>query len=210
MLRLHNLPSAADAALAIRDQFQSFGIEGLNYSVCFSARADYFSGIRSFAEPAVRFHSKVYLAPFTLDETNEYVQAVFASQPDDTHELAQWLYEKTLGHPYFLAFITQQLLTLARGSVPVSPARHWPEVFQQLEKEKFCSDLGQVSDRENELLRAIAKSRDQEFTPGQFVKQPEYVYFRRLTEKALLIRTGRGKYKLYHPLFRLFLQGLKA
>lgn len=54
---LHNLRDTADIALALRDQFQSFGIDGLNYSVCFSARSDYFSGIRSFAEPAVRFYN---------------------------------------------------------------------------------------------------------------------------------------------------------
>ena len=206
---LHNLPSAAHAALAIRDQFQSFGVEGLNYSVCFSARADYFSGIRSFAEPAVRFYNKVYLAAFTFGETSGYVQAVFGTKPDYARPLADWLFDKTLGHPFFLAFISRQLLVHSRGSLPVSPSRHWPEIFGQLEKEKFSSDLGQVSDREKELLRAIAKSPGEEFAPGQFVKQPEYVYFRRLTEKGLFVRTGRGRYKLYHPLFREFLRQTK-
>jgi len=102
---LHNLPRTIHAALTLRDQFQAFGIEGLNYSVCFSAKADYFSGIRSFAEPAVRFYNKLYIPPFTLEETNDYVAAVFGGKPDDTHLLANWIFEKTLGHPFFLAFI---------------------------------------------------------------------------------------------------------
>ena len=42
----------ADLALTIRDQFQSFGIDGLNYSVCFSARPDYFVWL---AEPSSWF-----------------------------------------------------------------------------------------------------------------------------------------------------------
>src|SRR5437667_11256301 len=33
--------SKSDLALTIRDQFQFFGIEGMNYSVCFSAKPDY-------------------------------------------------------------------------------------------------------------------------------------------------------------------------
>jgi hypothetical protein len=68
---LHNLatPTVQDTALIIRDQFQSFGIDGVNFSVCFSARRDYFAGIRSFAEPAVRFYNKCFLEPFTLEET---------------------------------------------------------------------------------------------------------------------------------------------
>ena len=69
---LHNLatPTVQDTALIIRDQFQSFGIEGVNLSICFSARRDYFSGVRNFAEPAVRFYNKCALEPFTLEETN--------------------------------------------------------------------------------------------------------------------------------------------
>jgi len=198
-----------DAALILRDQFQSFGIEGLNYSVCFSAKADYFSGIRSFAEPAVRFYNKLYISPFTPEETNDYVRAVFGGRPDECDPLANWLFEKTLGHPFFLALVSRKLLAYARSSVPTSPARYWPEILKQLEQEKFSCDLGQVSERENEILRALAKSFEHVFAPGQFVKQSDHVYFRRLTRKGLLIRTRRGKYKLYHPLFRLFLQGLQ-
>src|SRR2546429_1669671 len=34
-----------------------------------------------------------------------------------THHLSQWLYAKTFGHPYFLAFVSRQLLALAHGSL---------------------------------------------------------------------------------------------
>jgi hypothetical protein len=201
--------SKADLALILRDQFQWFGIEGLNYSVCFSARADYFSWVRSLAEPAFRFYERLYLASFTLEETTEYVQAVFVPQPRKTRELAKWLYEKTLGHPYFLAFVSQQLLARGRGSPAESPARLWPEIFRQLEREKFSSDLVQLSEKEIELLLAVAKSHDLEFSPAQFAKQAHSEYFSGLIDKGLLILTARGRYKLYHPLFKLFLQGLK-
>jgi hypothetical protein len=76
----------------------------MNFSVCFSAKPEYFSGVHSFAEPAVRFYSKLVSAPFTFGETSEYTRAVF-EQKANVQSLAQWLYEKTLGHPYFLAFI---------------------------------------------------------------------------------------------------------
>ena len=76
---LHNFvgPGTGGIALTLRDQFQEFAIHGLNYSLCFSARADYFSEIRAFAEPAVRFYDKFYLASFTPAETREYAAAVF-------------------------------------------------------------------------------------------------------------------------------------
>jgi len=47
----------------------------------FLGSIDYFSAIRSFAEPAVRFYTKFYLEPFSAEETTEYAEAAFR-----THE----------------------------------------------------------------------------------------------------------------------------
>jgi AAA ATPase domain len=205
---LHNLatPTVQDTALIVRDQFQSFGIEGVNLSVCFSAKRDYFSGIRSFAEPAVRFYNKCALEPFSLQETVEYTCAVFGSTGLDSQKLAEWLYGKTLGHPYFLAFISRELWSHYHTR-PFANAMHlWPVVFSRLEQGKFNTDLAQLSEKEVALLRAVAQSDHDEFTPAPFVQMFPHQYFKRLAEKGLLIRAGRGRYKLYHSLFRQFLQ----
>jgi len=103
--------SKSDLALTIRDQFQFFGIEGMNYSVCFSAKPDYFAETKALAEPAVRFYTKVYLEPFTFEETIEYTRSVFGTSPDPSAMIAAWVHEKTLGHPYFLAFTIQSTTT---------------------------------------------------------------------------------------------------
>jgi hypothetical protein len=97
------------------------------------------------------------------------------------------------------------LFALAHGSL-VNPEALWPAIFKRLEHEKFRSDLAQVTEREVQLLRDVAKAGNDEVSPRQMSNQYERKYFRRLTEKALLLRVGRGRYKLYHPLFRLFLQ----
>jgi len=192
---------SGDTALTIRDQFQALAVDGMNFSVCFSAKADYFSGIHSFAEPAVRFYNKIILAPFTFEETSEYTRAVFDCQAN-VQIIAHWLHDKTFGHPYFLAFISRELL--ARGSG--SPAHHWREISAKLEREKFESDLAQLSEKDIALLRALAAREEHELSPTPFVKQFQYEYFRRLTDRGLLIRSGRGRYRLYHPLFREFLR----
>jgi len=199
---LQNLSLASgDTALIIRDQFQAFASEAMNFSVCFSAKPDYFSGVHTFAEPAVRFYSKLVLAPFTFDEAFEYSKAVFGAEAN-VQALALWLYEKTLGHPYFLAFICRELL--ARGDD--SPSKLWPEISAQLEREKFQSDLAQLSEKDIALLRTLAVTEQDEFSPTPFAKQFQHEYFGRLTDRGLLIRAGRGRYKLYHQLFREFLR----
>ncbi len=191
-------------ALALRDQFQEFAIHRVNYSICFSARSDYFSNIGSFAEPAVRFYDKVYLSSFTPQETREYTAAVFG-ESTQLVELFHWLYAKTSGHPYFLAFVSRQLLALARTHL-CEPERLWPAIFKRLEQEKFRSDLAHVTEKERQLLREVARAENDEVSPRDLNGQYDRNYFMRLTEKSLLVRVGRGRYKLYHPLFRQFLR----
>src|ERR1700745_3983268 len=71
--------SKSDLALTIRDQFQFFGIEGMNYSVCFSAKPDYFAETKALAEPAVRFYTKVYWELFPAEEPIQYTRSVFGA-----------------------------------------------------------------------------------------------------------------------------------
>ncbi len=205
---LHNLatPTLQDSALIVRDQFQSFGIEGVNLSVCFSAKRDYFSGIRTFAEPAVRFYNKCALEPFTPEETLQYTRAAFGSTGLDSLKLAEWLHSKTLGHPYFLAFISRELWSHYHVRPFANAASHWPVVFSRLEQVKFSADLAQLSEKEIALLCAIAADDVDEFHPAKLVRKFHPQYFKRLGEKGLLIRSARGRYRLYHPLFRQFLQ----
>jgi 3-methyl-2-oxobutanoate hydroxymethyltransferase len=102
--------------------------------------------------------------------------------------------------------ITEQVAGLAPAATTLEAAHHWPDIFERLEKEKFRADLAHVTDREVQLLRALARSDDEEISVKEFDERYERIYFSRLSEKGLLMRTGRGRYKLYHPLFRLFLQ----
>ena len=86
----------------IRDQFQSFGVEFMNYNVCFSAKPDYFAGTKALAAPAVRFYTKFCLEPFTFEETLEYARSVFGLPLNISQRVAAWLHEKTWGTRIFL------------------------------------------------------------------------------------------------------------
>ncbi len=120
--------------------------------------------------------------------------------------MAEWLYRKTLGHPYFLAFISRELWGQYHAR-PFRDAAHlWPLIFSRLEQCKFNTDLAQLSEKEIALMRVTAETGNEEFNPTPFVQKFQYQYFKRLTDRGLLIRAGRGRYKLYHPLFRQFLQ----
>jgi hypothetical protein len=107
-----------------------------------------------------------------------------------------------------MAFICRQFAQLAYGDDKLDATEHWHEIFHRLEKEKFSADLAQVTEREVQLLRALARCEQQEINRKQFADYAR-IYFTRLTDKGLLTRTGRGHYRLYHPLFREFLRQTK-
>jgi len=198
--------SKADLALTIRDQFQSLGIESMNYSICFSAKPDYFAETKGLADPAVRFYTKFYLDPFTLDETLDYARSVFDLSLDTSTTVAAWLHEKTLGHPYFLAFVCKYLATTTGQIQPDKLEPIWPAIFDQLGREKFRSDISQLSAREFEFIHQFANLSENELATEHYTSKFRREYFARLVEKGLLIRTARGRYKLYHHLFLKFLQ----
>ena len=104
--------------------------------------------------------------------------------------------------------ICRQYQRLAHAGDKLDAAEHWDEIFRRLGKEKFSADLAQVTEREVQLLRALARCEEQEVNRKEFADYAR-IYFTRLTDKGLLIRTGRGHYRLYHPLFREFLRQTK-
>jgi hypothetical protein len=75
-----------------------------------------------------------------------------------------------------------------------------------LGREKFRSDVSQLSAKELGLIHQFASLGEEEVSANDFTSKFQREYFARLVEKDLLIRTGRGRYKLYHSLFREFLQ----
>jgi hypothetical protein len=198
--------SKSDLALTIRDQFQFLGIEGMNYSVCFSAKPDYFAETKALAEPAVRFYTKIYLEPFTFEETIEYTRSVFGALPETTATIGAWLYEKTLGHPYFLAFVCKRLSTQKGQTHPHKLGAIWPAIFDQLGREKFRSDISQLSVKELALAQQFASLAERDTPAHHLTGKVHGEHIARLVEKGMLIRIGRGRYKLYHPLFREFLR----
>jgi predicted transcriptional regulator of viral defense system len=96
---------------------------------------------------------------------------------------------------------------MQRGGIAASATQ--PFDFRRrvaINSNEFRSDLAHVTEREVQLLRDVANAPIEEIGPRKLSNQYERKYFSRLTEKALLQRVGRGRYKLYHPLFRLFLK----
>jgi len=85
----------------------------------------------------------------------------------------------------------------------------WPTIFDQLGREKFRADIAELSAKELGLAQQFASFSESDIQAHHLTGKIHREHRARLVEKGVLIRTGRGRYKLYHPLFREFLRQTK-
>lgn len=85
--------------------------------------------------------------------------------------------------------------------------KHWPSIASSIEKTLFIGHLNRALDKERELLKKIASLDETSVSPSMIkgIKGTPML-FSRLEEKGLLIKKERGKYKLFHPLFKEYLK----
>ena len=97
-------------------------------------------------------------------------------------------------------------MATAKQIQPHKLETYWPAILDELGHKKFCSDVSKLSAKELELIHQFASLGEGEVSVKHVSGKFQREYFARLVAKDLLIRTGRGRYKLYHPLFREFVR----
>jgi len=83
----------------------------------------------------------------------------------------------------------------------------WPRIEALLGRQIFAQKFQHASPTERKLLVEIAKKDSKLVSPGafsQFKGAPRL--FSRLEDEELLIRSDRGRYSLFHPLFAEYLK----
>lgn len=71
-------------------------------------------------------------------------------------------------------------------------------------KERFESDWAAATPSEQKILRTIAD--EPEGPLSRNIGKSGYALLGRMTAKGLVVRTKRGDYRLYHPLFQAFVR----
>jgi len=155
---LENITSISkeDLALMIRDQFQAFGIEVMNYSVCFSGSPTILPEQRPWPTQQSGFtRNSIWSLSRSKRHWNTYAQCS-ACRSTVSEKVAAWLQEKTRGHPYFIASIYKYLMATAKQIQPHKLETYWPAILDQLGREKFRADIAQLSAKELGLAQQFA------------------------------------------------------
>lgn len=195
----------------IRGIFQGLPKEGCNFMLAIAGSPYLFNMAREFAEPFTRFFDRFYLEPFSIEETRNFITVPLSlSKTDITVEedVIEKIYKLTKGHPYFLSFIMKNLVDLARnGNISLKTFNKvYPTIAGYLSMEKFNDDITQASEIELKVLQEMASINTETISPSQLSIKNARKCLKLLTEKkGLVVKTKRGEYSLYHPLFKEYL-----
>ncbi len=213
---LHYFPIRAEdsAYLNLRTTFQELVNRKCNYSLVVTAQSLLFSEIAELAEPVVRFFKRFDLKPFTFDEAKESVDVRLKIAHNKTSiddKVIRTVTERTNGHPYLIMFSMFELLmrTSENQKIELQDLQNaWPAIEASLGEMIFSQKYQIASEKERQLMIAIADTKKDFVSPADFKKFGSSVaeLFSRLEKKELLLRQGRGKYCLFHPMFAEFLR----
>lgn len=203
----------SDAYFALRNIFQELPRRACNFSLVISGPTLLFTQIVDLAEPFVRFFHPFYLEPFNLEGTREAILKRFAVNKLEiniSETVISDIHEKTGGHPYFVMFTMYELLNVIKGKKEITKDdfdKNWVSILSMLEKTIFSGHLNSASTKEKDVIVKISKL-DEEFVSPSMIKgvKGAPVLFSRLERKGLLIKIERGKYQVFHPLFRDYLR----
>jgi hypothetical protein len=174
-----------------------------------------FKDVADIAEPFTRFFHQFSLEPFAFEGTREAINKRISGSKlslvlaDDVISL---IHERSRGHPYFVMFIAYELINLVETKKRVTRYafdKSWPQIVMLLERNVFVNRLGDVSEKEKEVLLQIAQVNKAQVSPSDIkgiigVTQ----FFSRIERKGLLVKKERGQYELFHPLFKEYLKKL--
>ncbi|MDA8333401.1 MAG: hypothetical protein M0Z41_00160 [Peptococcaceae bacterium] len=194
------------ALMTLRAIFQELQMYHTRYGLVVTGPLGLFGEVRETAEPVTRFFEHLVLNAFDRKDTTDAVREplVEVGAPFQVADDAvEWVYGQTKCHPYFLAFLMRDIVeeTVKHGW-PVIDAevciKCWSRIANHLETDKFNAELIAATPAEQELLLALAH--------GKEIQGNKRALFSRLMHTNLLVRTARGQYEVYHPLFAAFLR----
>jgi hypothetical protein len=119
--------------------------------------------------------------------------------------------EKTVGHPYMVVFSMSELLMHSEGKEHIGLEElqaAWSNIEYSFGRMLFSQKFQIATDKERQLMIAIAKTKKEFVSPTDFKMFGKGVaeLFSRLESKELLVKQERGKYSLFHPMFTEFLR----
>jgi len=207
------------AIFELRNIFQMIqSIDNVRCMLILSGKETLFADMRSASEPAVRFFWGIELEPFTGEETQEAIEKPLkGTSIVFDGECIEKIFELTLGHPYFVQVFAYNLFSTRTGDriTKKDLEQNYSRILTYMGKRLFESIYSRASMNERKILCAFLK------TDAEMLSNPEIaelsgvksvnIYLKSMSVPTapVLVRVERGKYALFHPLFKEYLKTIQ-
>lgn len=208
---LKHIPGAIEE---LRNTFQRLSEDGCRYVLVVAGKPDLFKGTVSIYEPFARFFNFIELGPFTHEETREMILRPLGDIPDltfDEGSIAE-IHRLSGGHPFIVKSISSTLYISMNGKGTVtrkSVDGQMLKIVRDLGRKVFSDRFASASPEEQKMLIAMAALGLASYTKiAEAAGMPSNragILLSRLVGKGLVNRVERGRYELFHPLFREFI-----
>ncbi len=199
----------------LRNLFSRLAEEGCGYMLILSGKLALFKQIKRIHSPLARFFNPITLRELTGEERIEAIEKPLSySSFTMTGEVKELIADVSEGHPYIIQLFGYYLCENAVDR-RIDRDVYWacfPVILDRLASQLFDDLYSSASPKEREVLHAIAESRARVVSVGEVARSlgkrsREITYlFNRLCEKDCLKRHGRGRYSLFHGLFREYIR----
>lgn len=203
----------------LRNIFQTLqSMDEVRCMLILSGKETLFSDIRSVSEPAVRFFWGIELEPFTYKETKEAIEKPLVdSNVSFDENCIKRIHELSQGHPYFVQVFAYNLYMLKKGDrITLNDLNsNFSQILNFLGTRLFDSLMNVITPTERNVVMGFAKTDKDALTNTELSKLVKVKsinqYLIRLSDLSIpiIIKLERGKYKLYHPLFKEYLKQMK-
>ena len=198
----------------LRNVFQALSERKAAYMLILSGKLELFRRIKDIHFPLARFLRPVHLGNLSDEEVREAVLKPLENAVRIDKDVLTRIAEESAGHPYIVQVFGYMLFENAEDNgidMKVFEKTH-PEIIDFLSAQ-FFSDLYYIaSDSEREILKAVAFMDKDVFSPADIVQKTGEsskkvsTCLHRLVEKDAVRKLSRGKYGLYHRLFKEYLR----
>ena len=205
-----------DAYLTIRNIFQELARRGCNYSLVLTSSITFWEVLAEIAEPFSRFFKPLILTTFDRKDLVELIDVRFKHYNltlTIEEDVIDELYSISLGHPYFIVYIMSEIMNRIGNNQILNLGLYdqiISDAISALERDVLHGRYDLASTKEKEVLQKMAVFDDILISPKDIKKiKGINTLISRLNQKGLITKKERGKYELFHPLFKDYLRKLQ-
>lgn len=197
----------------LRTDIQALATGGTKYLFIITGPKFIYPTMHEIAEPFTRLFERFDLNNFDFPGTREAITKplrVSEIQLKISDDVIEQIHDMTDGHPFFIISIMRDVLRIYKNETMTLAdfEEIKPKLIEHLSRSKFQDDYNKATDAEKLILIKCSEINNRIFSPSEIMSKSMSKLLERLAKKELLVKMERGKYSLYHPLFKEYLKNL--